>query len=78
LPLRGGAPGLALNADQFPVVVDDQVAAGVLPERDVEPHAGVSEGCHDRERRSVADILRVFHVVRIAYTSDATIGRAPE
>jgi len=72
------APRLALNADQFPVVVDDQVAAGVLPERDVEPDAGVSEGGHDGERRSVADVLRVLHVVRIAYTPDGIMGRAPE
>jgi len=75
------ASRLALDAHQFSLSLDDQVAAGVLAEGDVEAVAGLVERSHDGELRPVADDLRVLgtrHVVKFAYRSDGTMGAAPE
>jgi hypothetical protein len=72
------AARLALNADELTVVVDNQVAASVLAKGNVERDAAASKRGHDGERRSVADVLGVLHVVRIAYRSDGIISRLPE
>jgi hypothetical protein len=69
---------LALQANKLSITVDDQVAAGVLAEGDIERYAAQPEGGHDRECGSIADVFGVFHVVRIAYGSDATMRRPPE
>jgi hypothetical protein len=73
-------PGLALDSRDATGIFDQQVAASVLTEREVEPIAGFAKGKHYRKRRPVADVLRVLHVVMVAYTTDniGTIGRVPE
>jgi hypothetical protein len=71
-------PGLALDAADSAAIVDDEVVAGVLAEGHENAVTGVSERDDDRQRRAVADILRMLHVVGIANTSDGSIARAPE
>jgi hypothetical protein len=57
----------------------DQVdAAGFLAEHREYRVAGSSKGKDDRKGRAIADILRVFHVVKIAYRPDGTMPVAPE
>jgi hypothetical protein len=59
-----------LDAQQRVVALDDEVAARVLSERDVEPVTGAVERGHHGQLRSAADDLRVldaWHVVNIAY-----------
>jgi hypothetical protein len=72
------ATRLALNPAQLPVALHDEIAPRVLAERDVEPVPKQLERGHSSKCGAVTYVLGVFHVVRIAYTSDATIGRAPE
>jgi hypothetical protein len=69
---------LALKSSEFAVVLQDEVAAGLFAEGHVQAVAKSLERGHHCECRPVADVLRVFHVARIAYTSDGTMGRPPE
>jgi hypothetical protein len=63
------ASGLALNAIEKAVALEDEVAACVLAVRDVEPMAERAENERDGECRDISDVLRVLHVATVAYAS---------
>jgi len=67
-----------LQTEKVTGLVDDEVATRVLTEWDVKSHSAEAKRRHDRQRRAIADVLRMIHVVKIAYESDGTMTRPPE
>jgi hypothetical protein len=66
---------LTLNASKMIAIVDDKVITGVLAERQEDREAGSTESEHDRERRPVADVLRVLHILSL---HQGSAGPCPE
>jgi hypothetical protein len=61
-----------LHAPQTRAGVDHEVIARVFAEREKDPVPLEAKREHDRERRLVADVLRVFHTVNDA----SSLGQA--
>jgi hypothetical protein len=61
---------LALDASESTAIIDDEVVACVLAERDKERITRCLQSEHRRERRPVADLLRMFHTSSLVVISD--------
>jgi len=61
---------LALDAEKAPTIVDGQVRPSVLAERHIDAIAAISESEHDRQCRTIANVLRVLHPDSLAAASD--------
>ena len=62
--------GLALHLAEVAAVVGDEVVARVLAERHRDSISGTLQRQDDRERRVVADVLRMLHALRVPAVSD--------
>jgi hypothetical protein len=67
------SPGLALDKAEAPLPLDRQVVPRVLAERQEDAIPDLPQCQDDRERRSIADVLRMLDVVMIANTADGTM-----
>jgi len=66
--------GLALHAGELLATLEDEVAAGVLAERQIDAVPELAQHRDDRKRRAVTDVLWVLHVAKVA---DAAAGPCP-
>src|SRR5213082_2936362 len=68
------APGLALDTVDKTVAFEHEVATRVLAKRQVDAVTEFAQYGNDRERRAIADVLRMLHVAKLA---DASAGPCP-